>query len=169
MRNVPAVLSIGLACSIVVSFTAQAAWEYHVERGNWTVWGTTGQECLLYPEGIQLTPFNSIQISGDKSGSFVLHAIFWPGAFETSSHHTLEIEYSETKVIEIAAEATSNRALKTSEPMKISDLYQLAIAKQIFIRTSKIQDQDTLLFSMTDFDAAFSALQQCMTMLKQED
>lgn len=168
MRKAPAVLSIGLACSIVVSFTAQAAWDYHVERGDWAIW-TTGQECLLLPKGIQLTPFNSIQISGDKSGSFVLHAAFWPGAFETSSHHTLEIEYSETKVLEIAAEAISNSVLKTNEPMKISDLYQLAIAKQIFIRTSKIQDQDTLLFSMTDFDAAFSALQHCMTMLKQVD
>jgi hypothetical protein len=38
----------------------------------------------------------------------------------------------------------------------------LATAKQIFIRTPKVQDP--LLFSMTDFGAAFGALGQCVEM-----
>lgn len=158
-------LLIVLASLAVIILPAQAAMEYQVERGNWTVW-TTGGGCTLSPRGIQLTPYNSIQISSDKSGDFALYAAFWPDAFEMSSQHSLEIEYDDKKVLEIAAEAISTSTLKTSRPVKISHLYQLAMAKQIFIRTPKVQDP--LLFSMTDFGAAFGALERCVEMLKQE-
>jgi hypothetical protein len=86
----------------------------------------------------------------------------YSGAFEMSSQHSLEIEYDDKKVLEVAARAISTSALKTSRPVKISHLYQLATAKQIFIRTPKVQDP--LLFSMTNFGAAFGALGRCVEM-----
>jgi hypothetical protein len=158
-------LLIVLASLTVTILPAQTATEYQVERGNWTVW-TTGEGCALSPKGIQLTPYNSIQINSDKSGDFVLYAAFWPGAFEMSSQHSLEIEYDDKKVLDVAAEAISTSTLKTSRPVKISHLYQLAIAKQIFIRTRMVQDP--LFFSMADFGAAFDALERCVEILKQE-
>lgn len=156
--------SIALASLMAFNLPAQAAMEYQVERGNWTVWAT-GEGCALSPRGIQLTPYNSIQINSDKSGDFAVYAAFWPGAFEMSSQHSLEIEYDDKKILEVAAEAISTSTLKTSRPVKISHLYQLAIAKQIFIRTPKVQD--SLLFSMADFGAAFDALERCTKMLEQ--